>query len=187
MKKSWIGFLLLVAGPFMSFPVDSSMGQDSAIAFVDMPQSGGPPNGEVLVPITLTLGRGTEIGSLSMTVRFPIEPITFQKIELRGVAEALGAEAKAEVTQEKDETVLQLTIATPEKDGGRSALPQGPLADLRFKIAKDTKPATVIPLTIVASNATGTKAVAGPVKLETHDGRILVSNPAVITCFFYMH
>lgn len=187
MRKTWIAFLLLLAGQFMLFARQSSTPQAEAMASLTIGQAKGSPEGQMPAPINLTVGKGIEVGSLTMTIRFPAEPVVFLRVELGGVAEAMGAEATAEVKEEKDEAVVQLTIATPEKGGARAPLPTGALADLWFKIAKDATPDTVIPLTIVAATATGTKAGAGTVKVETHDGQISVSKPIVTSCFFYMH
>lgn len=187
MRNRRLGILLVLVGQTMLFAGLSSGQQDEALARVTILPVKAAPADARPVPIEVTLGRGIELGSLSMTIGFPIELVTFQKVELGGIAEGLGAEAKAELKEEKGESVVQLTIATPEKNGARMALPQGRLASLWFKVAKDAKPETVIPLTIVAATATGIKAGDGTVKLETRDGQIVVSHPLITACFFYMH
>lgn len=187
MRKTWIALLLLLIGPFMLFAGQPSPQQNETTTAVTIGQAKGSPEGQMPLTITLAPGRGVEVGSLSMTIRFPVKPVAFLRVELGGVTQGVGAEAKAEVKEEKDEAVLLVTIATPEKDGVRAALPQGPLVDLWFKITQDAKPDTVIPLTVVAAKATGTKAGAEAVKIETHDGQISVSKPIITSCFFYMH
>ena len=190
MRKPVIGVLVLAAGQFVLSPGQASQRQDEAGASVAVLQAKGGPEGQLQVPVELTPGKGAELGSLAMTVRFPLTLVSFLRIELGGVAEGVGAEAEAAVEtdpQEQDRGLVHLTIATPERDGRRAALPEGRVAGLWFKIAKDAKPETVIPLTVVTATGAGTKAGAGALELDTRDGEILVSKLIITSCFFYMH
>lgn len=164
----------------------STQQQDEAITRASILEESGVPGEARPAAVILTLAKGVEVGFLSMAIRFPTKLVTFQRVELSGVADGVGAEAKAELKNEdKDEAVLQLTIATVEKDG-RRMLPEGSLANVWFKIADDAKPETVIPLKIVTATLTS-KAGAEAVNLETRDGQITVAAAIVSACFFYMH
>jgi len=136
--------------------------------------------------VTLTVTRGVEIASFSVTIRFPSASLSFQEIEVGGLGKAVGAEVEAEPTEEGDDTIVQFTVAAAETDGRRVALPQGPLATLRFRIAKEAKAAILIPLTVVAASATSVTEGA-TVNLDTRTGGIFVTHPAATACFFYMH
>jgi hypothetical protein len=151
-----------------------------------MAQSVGPPGGIVAVPIQLSGVESGQIGTLTLKLRFLSNKLTFTKVEVGGLGDSVGAVATAEMQRRGDETLLEVTIATPEKEGARAPIPDGPIAQLMFKVAKDLKPETVIPLALQVTGG-GTKAGAEPVKVSARDGEIIVANPSVISCFFYMH
>jgi len=160
--------------------------QEKTTALVTMAQSVGPPGGNVAVPIQLVAAEPGQVGSLTLKVHFPSAQLTFTKVEISGLGEAVGAEATAVAKETAGETVLELTIAAPEKIGTRTPLPDGPIAHLLFRIARGLKPETVIPLKVHVA-AGGARPGAGPVRVAARDGEIIVSNPSVIGCFFYMH
>ena len=164
---------------------DLNASQEKA-ARVTFPQSVGPPGGVVSIPVQLTGGESVNIGGLTVTLRFPAARLTFTKAEVGGLGTAVGARVTARTERRGDETVLEVTIATPEVSGAKTALPDGPIAQLMFTVAKDLKPETVIALKAEAA-ALGLTAAAKPVTIPTGDGEIVVSNPSVISCFFYMH
>lgn len=160
--------------------------QEETAARVTFPQSVGPPGGVVSIPVQLAGGRAVKIGALTVTLRFPAARLTFTKAEVGGLGTAVGAKVTARTERQGDDTVLNLTIATPEVSGARTALPDGPIAQVMFTVAKDLKPETVIALKGEAA-AFGLSAAATPVTIPAGDGEIIVSNPSVISCFFYMH
>lgn len=160
--------------------------EEKRTARVTLAQSVGPPGGSVAVPIQLVAAEPDQVGSLTVKLRFATARLTFTKVEMGGLAEAVGAEATAVAKDTAGETLLELTIAVPETNGIRTPLPDGPLADLLFKIALGLKPETVIPLKVEVA-AGGARAGAQPIRVGARDGEIIVSNPTVIGCFFYMH
>lgn len=160
--------------------------QENASPRVNIAQSVGPPGGIVAVPIQLSGVESGQIGKLTLTLRFPSNKLTFTKVEVGGLGDSVGAVGTTEMHRRGDETLLEVTITTPEKEGARAPIPDGPIAQLMFRVAKDLKPETVIPLTLQAAGV-GTKAGAEPVKVSARAGEIIVGNPSVISCFFYMH
>lgn len=160
--------------------------QENAGPRVKIAQSVGPPGGIAAVPIQLAGVESGHIGTLTLKLRFPGNKLTFTKVEVGGLGDSVGAVATTGIQRRGDETLLEVTIATPETEGVRAPIPDGPIVQLMFKVAKDLKPETVIPVTLEASGV-GAKAGAQPVKVSARDGEIIVSNPSVISCFFYMH
>ena len=138
------------------------------------------------VPIQLSGVESGQIGTLTLKLRFLSNKLTFTKVEVGGLGDSVGAVATTGMQRRGDETLLEVTIATPEKEGARAPIPDGPIAQLMFTVAKDLKPETVIPLTLQVAGV-GTKAGAEAVKVSARDGEIIVANPSVISCFFYMH
>ena len=160
--------------------------QDATTNEVRLSQSVGPPDGIVAVPIHVAAATGVQIGAFTLRLRFPARRLTFTKVEMGGLGEGVGAEAKTASTESEGETLLSVTIATPEQQGVRTPIPDGPVAQLMFKIAKDLKPETVIRLA-VSVDGIGIEAGAAALKFTARDGQIIVSIPPVISCFFYMH
>lgn len=160
--------------------------QENASPRVNIAQSVGPPGGVVAVPIQLSGVESGQIGTLTLKLRFLSNKLTFTKVEVGGLGDSVGAVATTGMQRRGDETLLEVTIATPEKEGARAPIPDGPIAQLMFTVAKDLKPETVIPLTLQVAGV-GTKAGAEAVKVSARDGEIIVANPSVISCFFYMH
>lgn len=153
---------------------------------VALAQSVGPPGGTVSVPVQLTGFDGASVGALTLRLTFATARLTFSKVEIGGVGEAAGVEVATETQARDAETWLEIKMSTREQDGARAPIPDGPVAQLLFTVAKGLKPETVIPVKLQAS-ATGQQAGAAPVKVAAKDGEIIVSNPPVIGCFFYMH
>lgn len=153
---------------------------------VTLTQSAGPPGGNVSVPIQLSGVESASLGTLTLRLVFTAARLTFSKVEIGGVGEAAGVEVATETQHRSPETLLDVTITTRAQDGVRAPLPDGPIAQLLFRIGKDLKPETVIRLKLQASG-TAQRGGTGPVKVVARDGEIVVSNPPVIGCFFYMH
>lgn len=173
---------VLAAGP--------SAGQEPAAPppppRVALAPSVGPAGGVVAVPVQFTGREDRPLGSLSLSVRVP-EGLTFSKAEIGGLGIAFGVEATTSRAPGKDAAkTLRVTLAAPAADGVRPALPDGPLAQLVFTVAKTLKPETVLSLTFDAAGA-GVRAGGDPVPVGSVAGQVVVANPTVISCFFYMH
>lgn len=177
--------LILVAVPLLAGePAAVQAGQEHPR--VEITQSAGPPGGTVAVPIRLVDAERAKIGALKVTLRFSAASLTFMKVEVGGLGEAVGAEATAKSERDGPEIVLEITMATPETGAGREPLPVGPIAQMLFTVAKNLKPETAIRMRVAASGA-GARDVSEPVAVAAKDAEIIVSNPTVISCFFYMH
>lgn len=160
--------------------------REKASPRVTLPQSVGPAGGAVAVPVRLAGADSVEIGVLTVTLRFPAARLTFTKAEVGGLGAAVDARATARTERRGEDTLLEVTIATPATSGARTPLPDGPIAQLMFTVAKDLKPETVIALNVEAAGL-DTVEGAAPVTIAASDSEIIVSNPSVISCFFYMH
>lgn len=186
-RRQFLPLLAVVGGLVLPLAAHRAAPQEEErTARVTLAQSVGPPGGNVAVPIQLAGAEPGQVGSLTLQVRFPAAQLTFMKVEMSGLGEAVGAAATAVGKESAGETQLELTIASPEKDGIRTPLPDGPIAHLLFKIARGLKPETVIPLKVHVAGG-GARPGAGPVRVAARDGEVIVSNPAVVGCFFYMH
>lgn len=152
---------------------------------VSLPQSAGPPGGKVAVPIQVTIPDGVEIGQMTLTVRTPAASLAFGSVSLGGLAVGVDMKAEASTKTDGQDLVLTVVLSTPEEGGKRIPMPAGPIGDLLFTVAKDAVVETGIPLalTVKATSAAGGAAV----DMQAKDGQVVVSNPSVVTCFFYMH
>lgn len=171
-----------MAGP----AVHAAVQEETAKPRVTLVQSVGPPGGAVAIPIRLAGVEGASLGTVTLRLRFQTSRLTFSKVEIGGLGEAAGVQATAQAQPRGRETLLEVTIATPEQNGARTPIPDGPIAQLVLTVAKDLKPKTVIPLKLEATGG-GLRKDSGPVAVLARDGEIIVSNPPVIGCFFYMH
>ena len=153
---------------------------------VALAQSVGPPGGTVSVPVQLTGFEGASVGALTLRLTFSTARLTFSKAEIGGIGEAAGVEVAIETQASGAETLLDVKITTREQGGAKAPIPDGPVSQLLFTVAKGLKPESVIPVKLQASGR-GQQAGAAPVKVAAKDGEIIVSNPPVIGCFFYMH
>lgn len=153
---------------------------------VKLPQSVGPAGGTVAVPVQFTGAEAQKTRALNLSVRFPAKSLRFTKVALGGVATSAGLQAAARSRQIGEDTVLDIAITMAETPHATFGLPDGPLAQIIFTVGKGLKPETVIPLRLTAT-AAGTASDAKTITLQADDSEIIVSNPSVISCFFYMH
>lgn len=171
-----------------SSPLAEARAQDPAarpLPRVTLAQSVGPADGAVAVPLQLAGREDRPLGSVTLRIQLP-ESLTFTSAEIGGLGISIGAEATTKTQTKDGATVVEVTIAAPATDGVRPPLPDGPIAQLMFKLAKGLKPETVIPVKFEAS-ALAPGADAVPVAVSAVPGEIIVANPPVIACFFYMH
>ena len=160
--------------------------QEKPASRVTIPQSAGPAGGSVDVPVQLAAGEGVQIASIALTLRFPASQLTFEKVEIGGLGETVGARATAKVQTSEGETSLEIRIAAAEKDGATPPLPDGPIAHVMFTVAAGLEPEAVVPLEVQASGA-ATAPRAGPIAIAVRNSAVIVSHPSAIGCFFYMH
>lgn len=184
-----LAILLAAALPCVSPAAAQDVRTDppqKSVPRVTVPQSVGPAGGTVAVPIQFAGDESRATARLHLTVRFPAAKLTFSRVEVGGLGASAGAEATARMRRIGNDTVLDVVIATPDTAGAKLPLPDGPIAQLMFTIGKDLKPETVISFALAAT-VVGTDPGAKPVAIPLPASEIIVSNPSVISCFFYMH
>jgi hypothetical protein len=177
-------FLGLCAGgpdSLLAAPQETGAKPTSIDVGFDMGEAGRT----VSVPIELKAPDGVRVSATINEVTFPSKLFTLEEVRPSPVVEA---DVKSAVKQdEKDaaNSVVQVTVTA--KQG--SALPNGILASLVFKIADDAKESRVVKLKNVARAMT---AAAPPAPIEPVTGKdgeieLLGSAPTAVLCFFYMH
>lgn len=144
------------------------------------------PGAELMVTAVLSVAEGTKLGTLRAQISFPSGMISFQELK-RGLSiEAAGAEVTTELkTDEPGAGVNTLNVAVISKSG--NPIPTGILADLVFKLSKETKPDEKI---VLKNKVTALNTSSQPiVSVGGTDGKVTVLDkpPAVFSCFFYMH
>ena len=187
MRPASVGQWLSVAGALLLLTTHPAAGQERTPS-VRVLQSVGPPGGEVAVSVHVASGGGEGLRSFTLELQFPTRELTFDRVEMGGLGDEVGAEANTEAKQRNAETLLRVTISTPEKDGAAEPLPDGPVAQLMFKIAKHVKAKEVIPVDLDVA-VLGVGPESKPVQLPAQKAEVIASDPlmTVFGCFFYMH
>ena len=156
---------------------------------VSLGQASGPADAQAVVPLSMSGSGDPKLASVTVRVPFPTALLTFVKVDPSGLAVGVDAKITTDVKPGSgaDTSVLHATIASSDAGGQRRALPLGVLAYITFRIAKDAKPETTVPLAAEASVA----SIAEPSKQITvakvAPGEVTVAAPPVPVCFFYMH
>jgi hypothetical protein len=163
-------------------------GQTAESTTLTIGEQTGVPGAPVVVPLTLAAPDAVKPGTIEIRVTFPKATLTFTKVEPSGLA--LGASATIETTVGKGpdaaSSTLVATIATPADPAERKALAPGLLAYIGFTIAKDAKPGTV-PLKLTTTVRTADAEAKPVAPVSAVNGKVTVTAPPVISCFFYMH
>lgn len=189
MNKLVRGRLLLlvafVASALMCGQVVASP-QESAGPSLDLSSDVEGPGYEVTITVYLRVPEDVRVGKAISEITYPFKILEFIEA-IRGLsAEAVAAKVTA-ITEalDGDSSILRVTIAAKEGE----SIPQGILADLRFKISEEV-PAddTTVPL-INQVSAWSDEIPPNPIESITgEDGAVTISaNPPVFACFFYMH
>ena len=172
--------LILSGGAVLATP------QQSAAPALNLSSDIEGPGYEVTITVNLRVPDATGISKVISVISYPGKFLEFTEA-IRGLsAEAVGAKVTSSVEDLNDNTSA-LTVSIAVEDG--ESIPQGVLADLRFKISEDA-PAdeTVIPL-INKVSAWSNEIPPTPIESITgQDGEITITaNPPIFACFFYMH
>ena len=159
--------------------------QEKAGARLTLSPGSGLPDSEVSLPLYLW-DSGSTLSSVAVTLVFPGSALSFERAELTVVSEAVGAELKIQGPASGPETTrVILEIGVPTKSTPGETLPDGPLAYLTFRIAKEAVLGGNIAVVLE------TKAVADPQKpaesLESPEALITVQSQPLTACYFYMH
>jgi hypothetical protein len=156
---------------------------------VTLSQSSAPPDANVVVPVYLAAASGVRIGTLEIQVTYSTRWLTFDRAELSGLSEGVGVElATVEKEGESQGTKLVLLTLTAKRDDpAPEPIPDGPIANIVFRLAKGTEPGTLIDLVPAVSAWTLNTPPRGVQPITAPRGQIVVSTPGPVSCFFYMH
>lgn len=187
-----VGVAALAASPQAAAPARSATAaasQATEPTKLTVGEQTATPGAPVVVPLTFSAPDTTNAGAIEIRLTYPKALLTFAKLEPSGLA--LGVFAKIETAVDKGpdaaSSTLVATISTPAGAEARKAFGSGLLAYVGFTIAKTAKPGTTIPLkmeTVVRTAEAEPKPVP---KVTSVNGKIVVAQVPVVSCFFYMH
>jgi cohesin domain-containing protein len=144
------------------------------------------PGDPIDIPMTLSGGEKTEVGSVALHVGVPKKLLTYTDME-RGLAvELADGELKVAASDDKSDpsqTVLEVTAS------GKNPIKPGILGYLKFSVSNDAKKG-VITLKLIDSKATA--AAGGAFQLaKGDDGQLTIfaadEQIPVVGCFFFTH
>ena len=144
----WIVFV--VAGLFLASSTEGALLlREQQEARLNISQASGLPEAEVPVSIYFASG-GAAAGALSIEITFPAKLLSFVKAERSFMVEAAKAQIQADVESGAggDKSTLKLTLSTPAGETPREFIPDGPIAYVTFKIAKEAPLDTEILLVV---------------------------------------
>lgn len=157
-------------------------------ARLTLSQTSGLPEAEIPVPLYFASG-GISTGALSLEITFPARLLSFVKVEKSFLVDAVKGQVEAKVESDagNEKATLKVTFATPPGESPREFIPDGPIANISFRIAKEAPLGTEI---ILGMRATGVTTGDPPGKIDpiaTPDGIVSVKSVPLTACFFYMH
>jgi hypothetical protein len=150
-------------------------------------QGKGRPGTSVTLPVYLVTD-GVRIAGVKLRISFPGALASFEKAET--ALDSIGVEVRAEVEPRLDDqgrSVLALDLSSPEGNAERAPISDGPIARVTFRISKDAKAETEIPLVSRAVIARTDDSPKKDATVTVYDGTISVIEEEIISCFFYMH
>jgi hypothetical protein len=143
------------------------------------------PGNNTLISLSVRAPEGVAIGKVVSEISYRGDLLIFQEA-IRGLsAEAVGAEVKA-VARPFDGQKASVEVTVVANAG--SEIPNGVIADLRFKVADDAPAGTTATLSHEGS-VWGTKDAGKPLEpVKVTGSKIEISATAPLpACFFYMH
>jgi hypothetical protein len=166
-----------------------SAGQSQAAATITIGEGAAPPDAQVVLPISLSVRSGVEVGAVEVRLGFPSRSLAFVKADPSGLAIGTGADVEAEVRPagSEESPVLHVRVATRAEGGKRQGLGDGPIAYLTFRVAATARPQTTIALTHEASVWTNDDPPRTVAPVIASKAEVVVAAPPVTGCFFYMH
>lgn len=178
-----VAFLLLTGSAH-----SASLLQETRVTRLNISPTSGLPEAEVPVPIYFESG-GVTAGTLSLEITFPAKLLSFLKAEKSFLVEAAKGQIQADVQSDSraDQSTLKLTLSTPAGETPREFIPDGPIAYLTFRVAKEAPLDTEIVLAAKAGGVTTDDPPRPIPSIATSDGRILIKLVPLTACFFYMH
>jgi hypothetical protein len=183
--------LILSFGAVAAAPVQTagSPSQDPEPTTLTVGEQTAPPGAPVVVSLTLSVPDAVKAGSIDVRVTYPKAVLTFAKVEPSGLALGVFATIETSIVKGPDaaSSTLLATIATPADPDARKAFASGLLAYVGFTIAKTAKPGTTVPLKVASVVRTAESEPHPVLPVRSVNGKVIVANPPVISCFFYMH
>ncbi len=157
-------------------------------AVVTVGSDTGMAGGAVLIPISLKVPDGIEIGNLSMEIVVPEALVKLKGVRPGLAMDIAGTELKAELKSpeqpraDKNSAVIRVTIAA------KKHFSPGTLATLDMRIGDEVGDTASIRLKAehVSLTTSDGKSVAN---VQTQDGEIKISKspPTFVNCFFFSH
>ena len=162
--------------------------QDSP-TIVQLNESYGPPDASVVIPVDVKAPDGVHVGELQVQLTIPSALVALVRAVPSGLGEGAGVQMTVEAKrgQGADTSVLRIVMSGRLEGDTRQQIPNGQVAHLVFQIAKTTATGSVIALTPTVTGQTAGPRPAPVKPIEAPPSRIVVSSPAIISCFFYMH
>ena len=146
-----------------------------------------------MVPLYLTPDPPeTKVGSISATISFDSEAVTFLKAEEGFLLDGVNAGFEADLQKDADDpnkSILRLEVATEGDE--RKALREGLIFSLIFRVNDDAADGTVVPLVLEQIAAKGIDSPPTDIKpLSSQNGAIeVILEDALpyVGCFFFTH
>lgn len=180
-----LGFLLLIG--IVSFGRSLAQGTQAPNSRLSLGITSSTAGIELEVPITLTPGRGRQIGKVQAEITFPSQKLTFLKVSgYLANEEDVKLQTnirKAETTEEnKEQGVLEVTVESPTKP-----LPAGTLTTLIFQVSEGLE-AEILSLGLQTRMWEAADLSQEIDSVESYEGRVSIQEAEVFFgCFFYMH
>jgi hypothetical protein len=167
----------------------AAVSQDSGTVKVTLGEQSAQPGAPVVLLLTLSVPAEAPPSSIEVRLTYPTALLTFVKVEPSGLALGVSATVEAVVVKGPDanSSTVKATITTPAGVTPRDTLSSGALAYFSFKVAKEAKPATTIPVTLGAVMKTADTKTPALSPVLAVNGKVTVTAPPVPSCFFYMH
>ncbi len=180
-----LGFLLLIG--IVSFGQSLAQGAQAPNPRLSLGITSSTAGIELEVPVTLTPGRGRQIGKVQAKITFPSQKLTFLKVsgylaneDDVNIQTYVGNAESSGENEEQGE--LEITVDSPTKP-----LPAGTLTTLIFQVSENLE-AEILSLGLQARmwEASDPSQEIDPV--ESYEGRVSIQEAEVFFgCFFYMH
>jgi len=189
-SASLFSILLLSSSPLLAQDTSAAAVQPEGKATVVLGSATAPPEWEVRVPISLTLGEGTQVGRFTIRIAYPAQVLRYIKVERSEPLEKAGLDVKAEPVKGAagaDTAHLQIEIVASAKES--KPIPSGVIANVVFNVTDKAEPRSW-PITVDEVKAWAPSPSSA--ELKSADGRpgtLTVAPPGlpIFACFFYMH
>jgi hypothetical protein len=184
-RGKWCSFSLsfaLVLSVFVYGPVATT--QEPAQPELTLTDDLQSPGKSTLISLSVRAREGVAVSKVVSEISYRGDVLLFQEV-IRGLsAEAVQADVKA-IARPRDGENASVEVTVTAKEG--SEIPNGVIADLRFKVADDAPTGTTV--TLSHKGSVWAKGAMEPIDMVKVTGsKIEISATAPLpACFFYMH